>query len=956
MLPHTVVAGDLVDATVDYSLESWDERQGLPPGRIWTIAQDSAGYLWLGTENGLVRFDGIRFTRWTDIGEEAVVFALSSARDGSLWVGLAEGGVVRIIEERLERYGRSAGIGEGPVQFLFEDRQGVLWAGDRAGVYRFAGSSWERLDLRSGIPAGSAVDAHEDRAGNLWISTNRGIYRRAPGELTFRNTHNERPLDFSEDSAGIIWTTDPRRGFSKVGGPGNADPVPFGSGAVIVHDRYGTMWVGTQGQGLWRTRYSDTAAPGLELITVAEGLSSNVVRSLFEDRDGNVWVGTESALHRFTRRKAKSLTDIGFTWATERGGDNQLWIATADGLVEVAGPTRRRYGVQDGLPSGFVRALTTDIHGNLWLATDRGLARRRDNGRFETLPIAERLPSIISIAADSRGRLWVCDRQRGAFLWADGRLTPVVPPVGVPNGVAQFVLVDREDRVWIGYPGVVIAVQSPDGSVQLRTLGSAIGSIVTAAYEAQNGAIWIGGIRGLGRIIGDTVEAVAEPDVLPGYGVFSITEDLEGSMWLGISSGVLRLSVSDFERAAREPQSPLRYRLFDASDGIVGVPVRVAFPGAARLDDGTLWLTTSRGIAVLSPRDMDNNQSSPVVRIESVHANDRAVSLVPDASLLPGTSTLRVVFTAPNLTSPMQERFRYRLVGVDTQWIDAGVRREAFYANLRSGSYRFEVGRLTSDPAPDTSFAAWNFSIRPNFYETWWFTAVCLLLALFLAWVAWQLRLRQLRQQFVLVFAERARMSREIHDTVVQELLGISLHFDELAASLGAASKPFEGQISRLKRFLEVAIVEAREVVWELRSPSVEQSTLPRMIREAGERAFVRQPVSVDFTLIGTPRHSDTVIERHLFRIAQEALWNASRYAEATHVAVALEYREEAIRLDIRDNGRGLPFGDNEPENVGHYGFAIMRERAEQMSGRFSVESAPNRGTRIEVEVPTSPL
>jgi signal transduction histidine kinase len=386
------------------------------------------------------------------------------------------------------------------------------------------------------------------------------------------------------------------------------------------------------------------------------------------------------------------------------------------------------------------------------------------------------------------------------------------------------------------------------------------------------------------------------------------------------------------------------------------VPVRVAFPGAARLDDGTLWLTTSRGIAVLSPRDMDNNQSSPVVRIESVHANDRAVSVVPDASLLPGTSTLRVVFTAPNLISPMQERFRYRLVGVDTQWIDAGVRREAFYANLRSGSYRFEVGRLTSDPAPDTSFAAWSFSIRPNFYETWWFTAVCLLLAIFLAWVAWQLRLRQLRQQFVLVFAERARMSREIHDTVVQELLGISLHFDELAASLGAASKPFEGQISRLKRFLEVAIVEAREVVWELRSPSVEQSTLPRMIREAGERAFVRQPVSVDFTLIGTPRHSDTVIERHLFRIAQEALWNASRYAEATQVAVALEYREETIRLDIRDNGRGLPFGDNEPENVGHYGFAIMRERAEQMSGRFSVESAPNRGTRIEVEVPTSPL
>ena len=189
------------------------------------------------------------------------------------------------------------------------------------------------------------------------------------GRIDFRNTHNERPLDFSEDSAGIIWTTDPRRGFSKIGDPGNADPVPFGSGAVIVHDRYGTMWVGTQGQGLWRTRHSDTAAPGLELITVAEGLSSNVVRSLFEDRDGNVWVGTESALHRFTRRKAKSLTDIGFTWATQSAAETTNYGSrrlTASSRCPA--PTRRRYGVQDGLPSGFVRALTTDIHGNCgWL-------------------------------------------------------------------------------------------------------------------------------------------------------------------------------------------------------------------------------------------------------------------------------------------------------------------------------------------------------------------------------------------------------------------------------------------------------------------------------------------------------------------------------------------------------------------------------------------------------------
>ena len=950
-LQCTVFAVDLRGATVDYSLESWDERQGLPSGRIWAIAQDSSGYLWLGTENGLVRFDGVQFTRWTGIGEEAVVFALASTRDGSLWIGLAESGVVRIIDGQIERYGRPAGIGNGPVQFLFEDRQGVLWAGDRAGVHRFTRGRWERLNRESGLIGGAALDVHEDSAGNLWISTASGIYRKNLGASRFQYIRAERPLDFSEDPAGILWITDPRRGFSKIDSQGGTDPVPPGSGAAIVHDRHGTMWVGTQGQGLWRIHQSGTTGTTAQQLAVAEGLSSNVVRSIFEDRDGNVWVGTESALHRFTRRKATSLTDIGFTWAAQSTGGKQLWIATGDGLVEVSGSHRRRYGAQDGLPSGFVRALTTDIHGRLWLATDRGLAKRQDDGRFETLPIAERFPSIISIAADSRGRLWICDRQRGAFLWADGQLTPIIQPSGVV-GIAQFVLIDRSDRVWIGYPGVVVAVHSPDGSLQLHKVGSAIGSIVTAAYQSRDGAIWLGGIRGLGRIQGNAVEAISEPDVLPGFGVFSITEDLEGSLWLGISSGVLNLRVSDFERAARDPQSGLRYRFFDASDGIVGVPVRVAFPGAARLDDDTLWFTTSRGITVLSPREMDDDQSSPVVRIETAQANDRAVSLDPDSALLPGTSTLRIGFTAPNLTSPLKERFRYRLIGVDNQWIDAGARREAFYANLRSGSYRFEVGRLTRDPAPDTSFAVWSFSIQPQFYETWWFISMCLVLFTMLAWGAWQVRVRQLRRQFALVLAERARMSREIHDTVVQELLGISFHFDELAASLGVASKPFEGQIARLKRYLEAAVVEAREVVWELRSPSGEESALPRRIREASQRAFNRRAASVEFALLGTPRPADAATDRHLFRIAQEALGNAARYAKATEVIVTLEYLHDSIHLEVRDNGCGLPFDKNGPEPVGHYGFAIMRERSEQMGGQFRVQSAPHQGTRIEVNVP----
>jgi signal transduction histidine kinase len=464
--------------------------------------------------------------------------------------------------------------------------------------------------------------------------------------------------------------------------------------------------------------------------------------------------------------------------------------------------------------------------------------------------------------------------------------------------------------------------------------------------------MWLGGTRGLGRIRGDMVDVVSQPDDLPGYGVFAITEDADGYIWLGVSSGIVRLEAKEFERAARQPRSGLSYRIYDASDGLVGVPARQGFPGVARHSAGTLLFTTSQGASVIHPRQVQNAGTPAPLRIERVTANDQGVALTQGASLAPGTSRLLVEYTAVNLTSPMKDRFRYRLEGVDADWVDAGTRREAFYSNLRAGDYQFRVTRLSSDETAGQAATTWGFSIRPMYYETWWFMTGCAGLVGLMAWAAWRLRLQQLRRQFALVFAERARMSRELHDTLLQDLVGITLHFDELAATLGEAYGTASGQAVRLRRYLERAIGEARQTVWDLRSEHPEGQDVPAALRESGERVFAGRPTNFEMVVTGQPRPCAPAIERHLLRIAREALCNAARYADATSVTLKLDYLPGDVVLRVSDNGRGCQQSDYSGHRPGHYGFLIMKERADQVGGRFEVAASPETGTAIEVTIP----
>ncbi len=503
--PHTQALDGL-------SLSSWSEEDGLPSSQIWSIAQDAAGYLWLGTDAGLVRFDGVRFVHASSLTNSAlpdgVVSSVYSARDGSLWVGFGDGGgIARIRDRRVDRYDDQSREIDAAITFFFEDGSGATWAGSLDGLHRFRGDRWERVTPPPGPPNGSVYSAYEDRAGNLWIGTITGAYRRRAGDASFDHVEIDSTFvrTISQDAGGTLWITDRSHGFAFLDDSG----VPHrssraGNGVRLLPDRHGCMWVATSGQGLWRVcRDAETGELTTEAITVDGGLSSDTVRSLLEDRQGNIWVGTVTGLHRFTPHAVTPISDLGFSRAVAVTGDGNVWVGTGDGLAKFSGGRlRRRYRLEDGLPSPRVTAMHADGSSALWVATNGGLVRISD-GRIlpEPLPAEVKRPyRINSFGVDSRGTLWLCDTDQGVFSIAGGRATPLGNPERVRQRKATFVHVDSRDRVWIGFTGGHLVVREPDRPLRFYGPSDGLAGIPMSVHETGDGAIWLGGTHGLARL------------------------------------------------------------------------------------------------------------------------------------------------------------------------------------------------------------------------------------------------------------------------------------------------------------------------------------------------------------------------------------------------------------------------------------------------------------------------
>jgi ligand-binding sensor domain-containing protein/two-component sensor histidine kinase len=948
------------DPLADYTLTTWNENDGLPAGRIRAIAQDADGYLWLGTDAGLVRFDGVRFDAWRSLGDTRLpvgaVSALLSARDGALWIGLSGATPLgRIKDGTLTLSGERDGLGGSYVLSLLEDSAGTIWAGTFLGLFQRLGDRWQRVASDQGLADGSVLAVYEDREKRLWVATQNAVYRKASAREPFERVDvisisSNVWQSFSEDASGRVWISDFSQGFKTPGrGMSRSERQPRrGWGVDLLHDRRGNFWVGTQGQGLWRIREGrDGRAPVVDVVNVEDGLASNAVHSLLEDREGNVWLGTHAGLQRLTPHRVTSVKHLPIPRAVEVTPDGSVWVGTAAGLVRFSAAGRRVYTESDGLPGSVVLALHADRSGDLWVSAERGVVRFSDE-RFSPVLITPgpNVQRILTIAGTG-DPLWLRDFNLRLFRWRNGRLEPADD---IPDGhrKAAFSLdVGKSGTLYVGSPGGQLLVRRPGH--EPRTYDPRTG---TAGYvmEDSRGHVWVGGVDGLSRLADGRLTLVTRRNGLPGE-VKSIVEDASGLLWVGTGVGILRLDPGEVDSVAANPAHQIRYRLFNTADGVAGVPFNEGRRSALRAFDGRLWFVTSSGVTIVDPRSVGPDPGPPAVRVESVAADTRAFDLAGPLQLPASTSHLQIGFTALTLSDPMRVRFRYRLDGYDRDWVDAGAARQATYTNLPPRQYQFRVAASAGDGTWGEPSAPLTLGIAPMFYQTIWFYFLCGLTVFLIVYASWRIHVRQVRRQFALVLAERIRMSRAIHDTLLQGLAALALQVDDLSHNPDLSSPAGKKRISDVRRQVEGYIRQARRSILDLRTPTLATRDLPQALREAAERAIGGRPVELDLTVKGTPQTYAAAIEEQLLLIGQEAVTNAVQHGQASRVAVQLDYGEDRMSLRIADDGCGFDPA-TAMQAPGHYGLVSMRERAGQVRGTITIASTPGNGTEIETVVP----
>ena len=945
-----------------YTLTSWTQKDGLSTALIWAVEQDRLGYLWLGTDAGALRFDGVRFVPWHSLGNIPVpsvsVRSICVSRDGTVWFGLGEpGGILALQNGVVRAYGVSDGVPEGVVMSIAEADDGTLWAGARFGVARFDGTAWHRED--AGLPAG-AVNAVLPERDGLVVGTAAGVFKRVAGEALFNRlggfADNARAV--ARDRDGHLWVADPILGLRRVDQV-EAQPATRlrGRGTSLTRDGRGNLWVGTGGQGLFRVGAADGAAtrPRLERTSTATGLSDDGVTDVEEDREGNLWVATRDGLNRLTPHKLTPITDIGIANAVEASSDGRVWVGTVDDIVSFTDgrPTLRSTPIPLAHPP--LAAMHADALGRVWVATATSL-QQVDGARLRQVPLlGATVTEITDITGDGRGGLWLHDSRLGVVHWHDGRLTPSPLPAELQRIPLQASYTDPDGRAWFAFEGTRVAVV--DRASEVRVFGKADGlaGSFRAIHQDRSGSLWFGGDGGLTRYADGRFTTLRVSSETAIRRVTGIVDDDDGALWLAIdAAGLLRLPRDEIARALADPSYDVHFSAYDKVDGSAGTSRWFGSRTAARSADGQLWFVAGRGVTVVDPAAVGEARALDApVRIEGAIADGQALSASGPHVLPPGTARVQIDYTVLDLTSPQKRRFRHRLEGFDRDWVDAGTSHSASYTNLPPRAYTFRVMATREDGTFSTVESRWAFTIRPAFYQTWSFVAALLVAATILIGAAWRLHVLRMRRQFSMLVGERARLSREVHDTLLQSMFGYALQFDALAQSVPPSDAQLRSRLGQLRHQVEDDIREARQSIWNLRSPRLEQQDLVTSLREAVELAAGSRNVRLTFDVTGTPRRATSHVEEQVLRIGREAVSNALRHARASRVTVTLGFAASDITLTVDDDGPGFDVEQCSPAND-HFGLTTMRERAESAGGSFRIHSAPGRGTTVTASLPTT--
>jgi ligand-binding sensor domain-containing protein/signal transduction histidine kinase len=956
------------DPPLRYDIRVWQTDEGLPQNSVTALAQTPEGYLWVGTREGLARFDGVRFTTCENSNlahlRHTPINALAVTREGALWIASDAGGLTQIHQGVVRRFLKSDGLADNQVQCLLETRDGTLWIGSETGLTRYRAGRLTTFD--DGRLHNNSIKAFsEDRKGILRIATVTGL-------VSIDAAGNIRPDNFDigpvsgvlkavcADREGRLWLgatdglvclTDGKRGSFAAN-----KTLPEKITTVIQEDRAGQLWIGTY-NGLTRRLGGEMAPWWLNKVGV-----SDVVNVIFEDREQNLWVGGRDGLYRLSPTRFVTLT------------------------------------TQDGLSYNNVTSVCEDRQGVMWFGTWGGGVNRWEDGRFTAITETNGLThdTVLSLCARRDGSLLVgMDFAGGLNQLTLGLTNDFTRTNGLIPAAIRVIHEDRTGTIWVGTSRGLNTIRGEQ--IDTFTVSSGLpSSNVTAICESRSGALWIGTEAGLSRanveepsrfsavsVSGVYVNALYEDSATNlwvgtrGAGVsrlrdgkvwtyttreglfsdevFEILEDDAGYLWLSCPRGIFRISRQQFDALDAGQITHLNSTTFGREDGLATVQCNgVAKPAGWKSSDGRLWFATIRGVVMVEPR-IKLNELAPTVAVEEFVVDQQVLRRACDSMgaaseplhVPAGSGRMAIHFTALSLQSPEKNRFKYRLKGFDSDWVEAGHQRTAYYNNVTPGRvHQFEVLGCNNDGVWAAQSAQIAFRIAPHFWQTWWFRSVLVALSIAVVALIYRARVARLRALENL----RIRIAADLHDDVGSRLTKVAM-VTELADREMAKGDPAKPHVQNIIRTVRDITRAMDEIVWTINPRNDTLENLANYIFHYAQEYFQDTGVKCRLDLpTELPDGRVSTEERHnLFMAVKEALNNILKHAGATEVRIALSLAEGMMVITIGDNGRG--YHALKPDPTGD-GLRNMRQRLEKIGGRFEIARNADGGTLITMRLP----
>ncbi len=976
----------------EYGTDVWTTANGLPQNTVTGIVQTPDGYLWLSTFDGLARFDGVRFTIFDKGNTNGILNNRFSGifvdREGTVWA-TTENGLVTVYRNGVftsyqtpETLGVAITIvsdananavietndglyylqdgrfiptpdqNEINVKLIYYGRSGAKWTFERGGISRQKDATMTNYSLNlppEYLTSIHNLQAYEDNRGAFWFTVREKLYRLANGNVSIF-TKNEIPAlnelipqTIFDDAEGSVWIV---FGSSNLTRKLDGQVVKFNDGQFTsykigksfsssfgITDREGNFWLATT-TGLKRLRQQLITS-----LSVKDGLVSNEVYPLLQTSKGDIFIGTVQGVNRYTDGK---ITNPGLKyspnfplymrglWEDERA---RVWLGFQgdSGFGRFEEPSSVKKIGQNELPNGATD-FASDLEGNIWIATEEGLFKYKDDLKIAQYTVKDGLRNdkIITIRFDRQGNLWLGTFD-GLAHFKGGKFTNFTDVENSPKGFVRAIYEDAEGVLWFGTYG--------DGLVRYKD----------------------------GKFFNYRVE-----DGLVNNGVFAILEDGRGNFWMSSNRGIHRVSKQELNDYADGRIPKLNSVSYDEKDGMPNAECNGGrLPAAIKTKDGKLWFPTMGGIAIVSPEAEKVNPNPPPVSIENISIDRKAIdplflrSAIRDPNsaieLQPGQSNIAIEYTGLSLTKSEQIKFKYKLEGLEENWVEAGTKRTADYSYLPAGSYTFRLIAANANGVWNNEGAAVKIVVRPFFYQTRWFIGLLTLALAVLIGSIYHIRVSRVRaiaeaktlfsrQLIESQETERKRIASELHDGLGQSLVVIKNR-----AMLGIKRCDDKDQVTKelatISESASQALDEVRDITNNLRPQLLDRLGLTKAINSMLKK--ISGMIEIESEIDNIDKIFNGNEEISLYRIVQESFNNIVKHSNASHAVVSIKRNENNVILTIEDNGKGFDAG-NAKSNSSGLGLVGLKERAQLLGGEFVIDSKLGEGTKVTFRVTKS--